>query len=643
MIPHETVQKIYDSINIVEVVSDFVSLKRAGVNHKGLCPFHGEKTPSFIVSAAKGIYKCFGCGVGGDAVKFVMEHEKITYPESLKYIAKKYHIEIIEKKLTAEQLSKNSELASLSIISEHAKKFFVRTLHNTTEGRTIGLSYFKERGFSENIIKKFELGWSPTKRDILSRKAIKAGYKLKLLEKTGLTIVKKNTNYIFDRFSERVIFPIHSLSGKVLGFGGRTLRSDKKIAKYLNSPDSEIYHKSNVLYGIYFAKNSIVKKDKCFLTEGYTDVISMHMSGIENVVSSSGTSLTKEQIKLIRRFTKNLTVIYDGDHAGIKASLRGIDMILSEELNVKIVLLPEGEDPDSFSRSISNKDFIDYITKNEQDFIKFKTGLLLNEAKNDPIKRAGLVRNIVKSISVIPDVILRSEYIKECSAMLNVREETLYFALSRIMRGAKTKPISKSKNKLRQTPQLPAGLKGIYSEANEKEIIEYLLKYGKNIISFNDGTNEDDETVAEFIISQMKSDELEFINLVYVKIFEDFDLFLSKNEFPEIEYFIRHTDENIRSITTEIISPTKELSKLWTKRGGTIDMPENRLGETVPEAIERFKLKIVQIRINDINKEIKKLKPEEYDEKLIKLLNELKKLDQTKVLLINYVEKSALL
>ena len=397
MIPKETVDKIFDAVDIYDVVKDYVNLKRAGVNYKGNCPFHDEKTPSFVVSPAKGIYKCFGCGAAGNSVKFVMEHEKVSFPEALKILAKKYHIEVVEEELTEDKIQEKQTIDSLFIVTEFAKNFFKKTLYETDEGKNIALSYFNERGFRDDIIKKFELGWSPQKRDALTENALKAGYKLQFLTETGLTIAKEN-DYQFDRFAERVIFPIHTLSGKVIAFGGRTLKADKKTAKYLNSPESEIYHKSKILYGIYFAKNAIVKHDKCFMVEGYTDVISMYQSGIENVVASSGTSLTVEQIKLVRRFTKNLSIIYDGDAAGIKASLRGINLALAEEMNVRIIALPEGEDPDTFAKKRSSEEIEKYIADNEEDFIRFKVDLFAEEAKNDPIKRAQLIKDIVKSI-----------------------------------------------------------------------------------------------------------------------------------------------------------------------------------------------------------------------------------------------------
>lgn len=641
MIDQSTIQKIYDTANIVEIIQDFITLKRAGVNYKGNCPFHNEKTPSFVVSQAKGIYKCFGCGVGGDAVKFVMEHEKISYPEALKYIAKKYHIEIVEKELTPEQQQNRQEKDSLFIVSEFAKNFFINSLQNTSEGNNIAMSYYKERGMSPETVKKFELGWSPEKRDALTSAALQKGYKLQYLEKTGLTIVKEN--YQFDRFAGRVIFPIHSLSGKVIGFGGRTLRNDKKNAKYLNSPESDIYHKSNTLYGIFFAKSSIVKLDKCIMVEGYTDVISLHQADVENVVASSGTSLTIEQIKLVRRFTKNLTVIYDGDPAGIKASLRGIDMILAEEMNVKVVLLPEGEDPDSYSQKLGSDDFKKYIEENEQDFIKFKTKLLMEDAENDPVKRASLVRDIVKSISVIPDIILRSTYIRECSSMMNIGEDILYKAMSKSSAHHVKQRISNRETvQARQTPVIPANVKGIYSENDEKWIIYYLLNFGNYIIQTDEETGEE-ESVAEFIISQMMNQDLEFINLIYKDIFHDYAEALQNNTIPQISYFLRHENEKIRSLSAEIASPQKELSQLWASRGASVQMPEERLYESVPDAIERYKLKIIQIRIKDIDEQIKTIDYENDMTKLDELLDELQELDKIKIELTNYIEKSVFL
>jgi len=646
MIPKETVDKIFDAADVYDVVKDYVNLKKAGANYKGNCPFHDEKTPSFVVSPAKGIYKCFGCGAAGNSVKFVMEHEKISFPEALKVLAKKYHIEVVEEELTEEKIQEKEERDSLFIVTEFAKNFFKNSLHKTDEGKNIALSYYKERGLKDDIINKFELGWSPQKKDALTEASLKSGYKLKFLEATGLSIVKKDSNYKFDRFTERVIFPIHTLSGKVIAFGGRTLRSDKKIAKYLNSPESDIYHKSKILYGIYFAKSSIVKKDKCYMVEGYTDVISMFQSGVENVVASSGTALTTDQIKLVRRFTKNLTIIYDGDNAGIKASLRGIDLVLAEEMNVKIVLLPEGEDPDSFAQSKSTEELEKYISDNEQDFIEFKTKLLANEAKNDPVKRAQLVRDVVKSIAIIPDKILRAEYIRTTSIQLKTREEILYEEVRKILRknfdDIREKNIKKKNCQKSERSLLPAETTGVFNKQYEKEILYYLLNFGTEIIS-KDEENDENIFVAKFIIDELKNENLEFKNLIYKEIFEEYEQFFSDNKESPVKYFLTHQNEKISSVVAELISPKKELSNLWKKRGGSTEMPEQKLNESVPDAIEKFKLQIVIIKIDALKKEITALKPEEYEKKLNTLLETLKKMDLFKIELTKYTEKLALL
>src|SRR5512133_1523936 len=416
MIDRPTIERILDAAQITEVVQEFVQLKKRGVNYLGLCPFHNEKTPSFTVSPAKEISKCFGCGKVGNSVNFIMEHEHLSYPEALKYLAKKYHIEVIEKELTQEELEKQNERESLLVVSAYAARQFTENLFHTDEGISVGLTYFKERGFRQDTLKKFEVGYSFEKRDSFSLKAISDGYKTDFLVKTGLSI--QHEDRVFDRFAGRVMFPIHSLSGQVLGFGGRVLKTDVKTAKYLNSPESEIYHKSRILYGIFQARKTITQEDKCYLVEGYTDVMSLHEAGIENVVASSGTSLTVEQVRLIKRFTPNITILYDGDAAGIKASIRGIDLVLEEGMNVKIVLLPNNEDPDSLSKKISNEEFLKYLGENETDFIRFKTQLLLEEAASDPVRKANLIRDIVRSIAVIPDMITRTVYIKECSLVL---------------------------------------------------------------------------------------------------------------------------------------------------------------------------------------------------------------------------------
>ena len=425
MIDQQTVDKILETAQIVDVVSDFVSLRKRGANYTGLCPFHNDRTPSFSVSPSKNICKCFSCGKGGNPVVFIMEHEQMTFIEAVRYLAKKYNIEIKERELSDEEKKQQTAREGMLVLNSYAQSEFTNNLFETEEGQTIGLSYFKERGFRPDIIKKFQLGYSFEQRDGFTSKALAAGYNKDYLLKTGLTTIGQNES-MADRFRGRVIFPIHSLSGKVLGFGGRILKKNEKTAKYLNSPESEIYHKSNELYGIYFAKQAIIKEDRCFLVEGYTDVLSMHQSGIENVVASSGTALTPGQIKMIHRFTNNIIVLYDGDAAGIKASVRGIDLILKEGLNVKVVLLPDGEDPDSFSKQRSSTEFAEYIKNNETDFIRFKTNLLIEQIKDDPIKKAGVINDIVKSISIIPDLIIRSVDVKETERMLEISEEILF-------------------------------------------------------------------------------------------------------------------------------------------------------------------------------------------------------------------------
>ncbi len=437
MIDQATIDRILDAAQIVDVVSEFVTLKRAGVNYKGLCPFHNEKTPSFVVSPSKGLCKCFSCGKGGNVVHFIMEHEQLNYYEALKWLANKYHIEVKERELSAEEKQAQNDRESMFVVNDFANNYFQNLLHHHIDGQSIGLAYFRQRGFRDDIIRKFQLGYSLNERDALAKEAMGKGFKQEFLEKTGLCYRRDNDGQLRDRFWGRVMFPVHTLSGKVVAFGGRVLKTDGKVAKYVNSPESDIYHKSSELYGIYFAKQAIVRDDRCFLVEGYTDVISMHQAGIENVVASSGTSLTSGQIRLIHRFTNNITVLYDGDGAGIKASIRGIDMLLEEGMNIKVVLLPDGEDPDSFARKHNATDYKAYINSHEVDFIRFKTNLLLEEVGNDPIKRAGLIGDIVRSISVIPENIVRSVYIRECSQLLQVEEKLLVQEVNKLMKRTK--------------------------------------------------------------------------------------------------------------------------------------------------------------------------------------------------------------
>lgn len=463
MIDQPTIDRILDAANIVDVVSEFVTLRKRGINYVGLCPFHTDKTPSFYVSPAKNICKCFACGEGGTAVHFIMKHEQLNYFDALRYLAKKYNIEIQERELTDKEKQRKSDRESMLIVNSWAQQYFTTQLYEHVEGKTIGLRYFAERGFREDTIRKFQLGYSLDKRDALYKEATKNGYKKEFLEKTGLVIAYDNGG-VNDRFRGRVIFPVHTLSGKVVAFGGRVLKKDEKTAKYVNSPESEIYHKSNELYGIYFAKQAIVKEDRCFLVEGYTDVISMHQAGIENVVASSGTALTQGQIRLIHRFTSNITVLYDGDAAGIKAALRGIDLLLEDGMNVKVVLLPDGEDPDSFARKHNASQFSEFIKQSETDFIRFKTRLLLDDAGNDPIKRSSLITDIIRTVAIIPDNIARSIYIRECSAMMEIDEQVLLNEVNKIrlskeerqnMQGQVTPPVSNTMSMIPEYPDLP--------------------------------------------------------------------------------------------------------------------------------------------------------------------------------------------
>lgn len=605
MIDHSTIERILDAAQIVDVVQEFVPMKKRGVNLLGLCPFHNEKTPSFTVSPSKGIFKCFGCGKGGNSVNFIMEHEHLSYPEALRYLAKKYHIEIEEKELTSEDIEKQNERESMLVLTAYAGRVFYENLFHSDEGKTVGLSYFKERGFRHDTLKKFEIGYSFGQRDSFSRKALDDGYRDEFLVKTGLSI--KHDERIFDRFSGRVIFPIHSLSGQILGFGGRILKSDAKAAKYLNSPESEIYHKSRIVYGIYQARKTITLKDRCYLVEGYTDVLSLHEAGIENVVASSGTALTQEQIRLIKRFTQNITIIYDGDEAGIKASIRGIDLVLEEGMNVKIVLLPDKEDPDSYSKKVSNEEFAAYIRDNETDFIRFKTRLLLEEAKNDPVKRADLIRNIVSSIAVIPETITRTVYIKECSTQMEVPEPVLYNEVNRIMQ----QKTFQDRNKYPSPEDLPvpkvSQVKPVHHEAgtfySEKEVIRLLLKYGDDV--FERSINKEDGketvmTVADYIVHEIVSDELTFENSIFAEIFNDYSFHVSQGLFPGDQHFVRHADPDISSISADLLSDSHVLSSIWKTKQTYVETEAMKLKELVPECVLKFK----SDKINSMRKKI---------------------------------------
>lgn len=607
MIDQSTVDRIFDAAQIIDVVQDFVTLKRRGVNYLGLCPFHNEKTPSFTVSPAKNIFKCFGCGKGGNPVNFVMEHEKISYYEALKYLAKRYNIEVAETHQTEEDQQQKTDRESMLIVSEYAGKLFSKTLMEHNEGRTIGLSYFKERGFREETIHKFELGYSLEQRDFFTREAQKQGYKLEYLVKAGLTIHSEG-HQPFDRFSGRVMFPIHNLTGKVIGFGGRIMTNDKKTAKYLNSPESEIYHKSNVLYGLYQARQSIIQEDKCFLVEGYTDVISMHQAGIQNVVSSSGTSLTVDQIRLVKRFTNNITILYDGDPAGIKASLRGIDLILEEGMNVRVILLPQPEDPDSFARTHSITEVTEYLKVNETDFIHFKTNLLLGEAKNDPVQRAQAITDIVRSISIVPDAIVRTLLIRESSRILQVNESVILSEVNKLRREDFDKRVSKANPaafpiEINQAVATPVEINEL--EVVEKEIIRMLLGFGETPLFplYNDDNEVIRElTLQEYFVQEIERDELEFSHDAYRKIFNEYQHQLGLGQLLDSKYFINHPEQQITKTATDIIahSGKYELSKRYRKREVFVETEEMKLKVEAPRIMLKYKFKRVEFMIREI-------------------------------------------
>ena len=608
MIDRDTIDRIFNAADIVEVISDFVTLKKSGQNYKGLSPFTNEKTPSFFVSPAKGIYKDFSSGKGGSAVGFLMEHERLTYPEALRYLAKKYNIEIIEKEPSPEEIQQRNERESLLILTQWAQKYFSNILQNTPEGQSIGMAYFLERGFHEDIIRKFELGYSPEQKDALTNAAIKEGYKLEYLVKTGLTIEKEN--YRADRFRGRIIFPIHGLTGNVAGFGGRILKSDDKMAKYLNSPESEIYQKSRILYGLFQAKQAIVKKEKCYLVEGYTDVMGLHQAGIENVVSSSGTALTSDQVRLIKRFTSNITIIYDGDEAGIKASIRGIDMILEEGLNIRVVPLPAGEDPDSFSKKLSASEFQEYIKQNETDFISFKTRLLLKEVEKDPVQKASMINDVIRSISVIPDTVTRSVYIKESARMLDTEERILYSEVYKLRKKRAEdrykRDTRQEEVKLQSTP-LPSFINEVYSEEQERLLVRFLLQYGNERLFEIQDEHAGVEyiSVAEYIINEILNDELEFRNLLYRKTFEEVNNLIQTGEVIEIKHFVHHEDPSINQLAVDLLSSPYSISKVHSRKGASVETEDMLLKKNVPKALIEYKRKILEIAQREKEEQIR--------------------------------------
>ncbi len=639
MISKPTIARIQDSCRIEEVVGDFLTLKKRGVNYIACCPFHNEKTPSFNVNPVRNIYKCFGCGKGGDSVNFVMEHEKLTYPEALRYLAKKYNIEIEEiyDRNADEEKKLETERESLYVVSAYAQKYFTDILYNSKEGKSVGLSYFKERGLSDEIIQRFQLGYAPEGRTVFTEEATKAGYNIDYLVKSGLTIrPEDNPDKCYDRFAGRVMFPIHNITGRVIGFGGRALRKEVK-AKYVNSPESEIYHKSNVLYGMNMARKAISTEDNCYLVEGYMDVISMHMVGIESAVASSGTSLTVEQIRLIKRYTNNITIMYDGDPAGIKASFRGIDMILEEGLSVRVVLFPEGHDPDSYSRKHSESEVRSFIKENTKDFIRFKTQLLYSETDNDPIKKAGLIQQIVESIALIPNSITRTVFIQECSKIMKMDEQALLTELNKALR----KRYSKKTNEPEITeiidlddpavPQ-PVDEDSNSSEYNEKEIIRLMLSYGNHELEIQNET-EGEETeiqkisVARYIYEHISIDQIAFENPVYQKIFAEHARLLEEGEAISSEHFTHNPDPSVSSVAIDLTTFPYSISDWMKKHGIPVPKEEDALKVTVEHAIYSLKLRHIMKIIAETQKEIEHA---ENEEDLLTLIAKKRMLDQAK-------------
>ena len=618
MIDPETVDRIYAAANIVDIVGDYVTLRRKGVNYVACCPFHNEKTPSFVVSPAKGLFKCFGCGKGGNAVTFLMEHESLTYPEALKMVAKRYGIEVHEKELSEEEVRRNDDRESMFALNGWAAEYFANYLHHEAEGMNVGMSYFRRtRGLTDATIRKFGLGFCPAKGDRMSQAALAAGYKREFLLSTGLSLVSERDGSLYDRFRDRVIFPVHNISGRIVAFGGRTLRTDKAVAKYQNSPESEIYSKKRELYGLYFAKKAIQQLNFAILVEGYLDVISMHQAGIENVVSSSGTSLTTEQIRLLGRFTKNITVIYDGDAAGIHASLRGIDMILKEGMNVRVVLLPEPEDPDSFARAHTADEVQEYIRANEQDFLAFKARLLLKDAEGDPIRKAALIGDMVQSIAQIPDAIQRSVFIKECARIMDIDEQILISEVARkrlttsgdretdefLRRQTVQRQREAAQHEVEYTRRVEAGSS---FEALEREIVKYLLKFGHCSFDFKEGREMVPCNVAEVIFGELSDDNITFRNPVYAKIMATYRAQWEQTgpgvEVP-VRLFLNHVDPEVCNAAVDLLTADDNYvaSELWRRKEVHVESEAEMLAVGVPKAVTLYKSKVIDSLIKELN------------------------------------------
>ena len=692
MIDQPTIDRILDAANIVDVVSEFVTLRKRGVNYVGLCPFHDDKSPSFYVSPAKNICKCFACGEGGTAVHFIMKHEQIGYFDALRFLAKKYNIEIAERELSDEEKRVRSDRESMFIVNAWAQQYFSQMLHEHVEGKTVGMRYFIERGFREDTIRKFQLGYSLDQRDALYQQALRKGYKKEYLEKTGLVIAYENGN-VNDRFRGRVIFPVHSLSGKVVAFGGRVLKKDEKTAKYVNSPESPIYHKSNELYGIYFAKQAIVKADRCYLVEGYTDVISMHQSGVENVVASSGTALTHGQIRLIHRFTNNITVLYDGDAAGIKAAIRGIDLLLDEGMNVKVVLLPDGEDPDSFARSHTATEFTEFIRQHETDFIRFKTKLLLADAGNDPVKRAALIGDIIRTIAIVPDDITRTIYIRECSAMMEIDEQVVLNQVNK-QRLSKNeqKPsvpvtnrstteilppdysIAEPSGQMQEVPvataepvsdQLPPDFppppEEEFSGSNEMPeippsapveetlvmtrqrspyeafeiaLLRYVVRYGERVLY--DYVDEETKErivmrVAEFIRDDLERDDLSFYTPIFKQMLDEAANRCGEETFIAHRYFLSHPDPLVSRVAANLMSEKYQLSKYHFKFR-EVEQEEDKLDQLVVRDLFAFKEAYIMRQLKEKQELLKQLSSAD-PEQIMTVMKEIAQLNEIKKVL----------
>ena len=692
MIDQPTIDRILDAANIVDVVSEFVTLRKRGVNYVGLCPFHDDKSPSFYVSPAKNICKCFACGEGGTAVHFIMKHEQIGYFDALRFLAKKYNIEIAERELSDEEKRVRSDRESMFIVNAWAQQYFSQMLHEHVEGKTVGMRYFIERGFREDTIRKFQLGYSLDQRDALYQQALRKGYKKEYLEKTGLVIAYENGN-VNDRFRGRVIFPVHSLSGKVVAFGGRVLKKDEKTAKYVNSPESPIYHKSNELYGIYFAKQAIVKADRCYLVEGYTDVISMHQSGVENVVASSGTALTHGQIRLIHRFTNNITVLYDGDAAGIKAAIRGIDLLLDEGMNVKVVLLPDGEDPDSFARSHSATEFTEFIRQHETDFIRFKTKLLLADAGNDPVKWATLIGDIIQTIAIVPDDITRTIYIRECSAMMEIDEQVVLNQVNkqRLSKNeqkpsvpvtnrstteilppdysisepsgqmqeapvATAEPVSdqlppdfppppeeefSGSNKMPEIPpsapveetQVMTRQRSPY-EAFEIALLRYVVRYGERVLY--DYVDEETKErivmrVAEFIRDDLERDDLSFYTPIFKQMLDEAANRCGEETFIAHRYFLSHPDPLVSRVAANLMSEKYQLSKYHFKFR-EVEQEEDKLDQLVVRDLFAFKEAYIMRQLKEKQEQLKQLSSAD-PEQIMTVMKEIAQLNEIKKVL----------